>query len=288
MGVDALAKRLAVLLEDGSIQASRLSKRARSRLASLFDAGILRDVHAGAGYRVEVVSRSGLERWIERHFPHGLEGLQDGTSARAAGVANLRDSKRGGTVESTLVMLRGFGSARLPNGRGDALPAAELTTRFGVAALAVDEDSEWRLHGRVCTVENLEVFMHVEHLLDPLDIAVYTHGNLPGRVLDWLEASATSSTEFVHAGDYDPVGLAEFLRLHQRLGDRASLLVPEDLDALFERYGNKDILRRSRSELSTVRTSDHHQVQQVVDLIERYGCALEQEALLIDPDGGMS
>lgn len=41
-------------------------------------------------------------------------------------------------------------------------------------------------------------------------------------------------------------------------------------------------LRKSSTELRAVRPRDNGQVRRVVELIERYCCALEQEALLID------
>lgn len=281
LATDALAKRLGELLEQGSVPASRLSKRARQRLASLFDAGILAEEPAGAGRRVVVRSRAGLENWIERFYPHGLDGLGEALG-RTGGVANLRDSKRGGSVGTTLIHLRGFADARLVCD-GDTLPVAELTRRFGAASLLVDSGCRWQLDGRICTVENLEMFLRIEAVVADLDTAIFTHGRFSGEVIDWLARCASPLTTIIHAGDYDPVGLAEFLRLKEGVGERAQLFVPADLDERLHRYGNPELLRKSRKLLGELRRSEDAQVRRVVASMDEHGCALEQEALLI-PD----
>jgi hypothetical protein len=278
--IDALAKRLQQLLDDGSIPASSLSKRARKTLAGLFDAGILSEEPSGAGRRVVVRSPTGLKNWVATRYPHGLHGRDDVQGRRAAGVANLRDSKRGGGVGSALSHLRGFGDACLRRG-DETLPVAEMTRRFGAASLLVDADCDWKLDGRICAVENLEVFLCIEKIVDDLDLAIFTHGRFSQQVIDWLADYAAPTATILHAGDYDPVGLAEYLRLKATLGERVRLFIPPDFEDKLSRYGNRELLRKSRKLLATVRASDDPQVRRVVDLIDEHGRALEQEALLI-------
>ncbi len=280
MATDALAKRLRDLLDEGSVPASSLSKRARRRLAGLFDAGILAEEPAGAGRRVVVRSRVGLENWIDGVYPHGLDGRDDTDGSRASGVANLRDSKRGGPVGAALIHLRGFGEARL-RCDDESLPVAELTRRYGAASLLVDEQCQWQLDGRICTVENLEMFLRVEDVVDGVEVAIFTHGRFSQQVIDWLAKRSSPRATIIHAGDYDPVGLAEYLRLKDGLGERVELFVPPDLDERLHRYGNTELLRKSRRLLSELRRSEDAQVRRVVELMDEHGRALEQEALLI-------
>ena len=51
---------------------------------------------------------------------------------------------------------------------------------------------------------------------------------------------------------------------------------------MFGSYGNKDLLTRFRVDLRRMRVAQHPQVRQVMELIDEYGCGLEQEALLLE------
>lgn len=280
MFVDALAKLLHELLEQGSVPASHISGRARRELVELFQAQVLVERRAGAGRRVLVAGQRGLESWIAGRYPHGLKGRR-GLEGRARGVANLGDSKRGGSVDSALVHLRGFGEGRFFS-EGEVFPVAELTTSFGAASLLVDEGCRWEFEGRLCMVENLEAFLYVEELVPDVDVAIYTQGRLPQLVLDWLERSQSGRGRVIHFGDYDPVGLDEYLRLSAALGEGVELFLPDELREMFARYGNAELLQVSRKVLNRVRRSEDPQVRRVVELFDEYGRGLEQEALLID------
>lgn len=277
---DPLARRLKVLMQHGSLASSKLSKRARDKLSTLFDAGILVEEPAGAGHRVLVRSTQGLKNWIARRYPHGLDGHGATMSGRVEAVANHRDSKVSTGLDASLVHLRGFGNSELRRGE-EQFPVAELTKAFGAASLLVRQDCSWRLSGRLCTVENLEVFLRIEELLDDVDLAIYTGGRLSGLVISWLANCCGEDSLFLHVGDYDPVGLAEYLRLTKQLGGRVNLYLPDDLEERLIRYGNTQLLRQSRKLQAVLRRSDDPTVRTVVELIDRHGRCLEQEALLI-------
>jgi hypothetical protein len=88
----------------------------------------------------------------------------------------------------------------------------------------------------------------------------------------------------LHLPDYDPVGLSEFQRLHSILGPRVELYLAPDLDSRFERFSNRDLLKKLNSQamLAQLRRSELPCVRRVVELIDRHNAGLEQEALLID------
>jgi hypothetical protein len=116
-----------------------------------------------------------------------------------------------------------------------------------------------------------------------VDAVIYGYGRISGRVLDWIAHTAGSDFSLLHLPDYDPVGLSEFGRVHARLGERASLYLPPDLDARFGRFSNKDLLKKLNSQamLAQLRRSELPAIRQVIELIDRYNAGLEQEALLI-------
>jgi len=62
------------------------------------------------------------------------------------------------------------------------------------------------------------------------------------------------------------------------------LHLPENLNYLFTRYSKRKLLEKRKNQvlLTKMRKSDCSQIQEVVELIDKYNAGLEQEALLID------
>lgn len=277
---DGLARLLLRLLSEGSVPDSSLSGRSRSRLAGLLESGVLRRERSGAGFRVVVGSIEHLRRWIRDRYPTGL--LIDGAAGqgRAGAVAALRDSRRASVPSSCPVLLRGFGNAVLDSEEG-RFPVAELTDAYGVAALVVGADCGWRWEGRLAVVENSELFLSFEELGRPEGLAVYAAGRMHSALLGWLASPQMSDAVPVHFGDYDPVGLDEYLRLREACPGRVELYLPEDLERLFARYSKPGLLRGTEAVLRRLRGCGLPEVRRVVGLMDRHGAGLEQEALLL-------
>lgn len=282
MALDPLAERLSELLELGFVVRSRVTAPMRDRLAPLFHLGVLREERSGAGRHIRLHDRVALEQWIRTHYPSGLSGVSGDLGHRAESVANYRDSKRAGSLAVSLVHLRGFGNTELRR-RGAVLPLADMTRAYGVVGLAVDPRDAWQIAGTVAIVENLEFFMHVERLIPQADAALYSAGRVDGRVLQWL--AAQQDVRALHAGDYDPVGLDEYLKVRAAFGDRADLFVPDDFEELVVTYGQSELLTRSLAVYRRVRLHADERVKAVLDVLDRHGRGLEQEALLIAHGG---
>jgi hypothetical protein len=283
VAVEALADRLAGLLDQGFLPASRLAPRSRRTLQPLFDAGVLEEVRSGGGRRVVVRDRPALERFARSTYPAGLDGAPTAAlPARSAAVATVRDAKRARTTDAEPVLLRGFGDACLQRS-GELLEVAAWTRRAGLTAVRLDDGSPWGFAGTVAVVENLEVFLYLERLGLACDLALYAGGRLSGRALRWLASPPMGDCCFLHCGDYDPVGLDEYLRLAAACPGRTQLHLPEDLEALLATYGKAELLRASPGVLTRLRRSPDPTVSRVVALLDRYGAGLEQEILLAVP-----
>lgn len=279
MAVDALAGRLDLLLAEGSLVSSALSEPMRARLEPLFWTKALAETRAGAGKRVVLRDREAVERWIEVNYPSGLNGTDEVLPPRAEGVANYRDSKAGRPLVIRPVFMRGFGATTISRADGQ-LPLAELTATHDLAGVLVDPENPWCLDGVLALVENLELFVHVEEVVEDIDAALWTAGRLDQRVLDWI--ASMPSVQVLHVGDYDPVGLDEYMRVRAALPEgRANLFVPADLEERLVKYGKVDLLLRSIAVLERVRRDGPEEVQAVLAIIDKHGKALEQEGLLI-------
>jgi len=279
MPLDPLAARLEELLTNGSINASSLSPAMRKRIAALFDFNALGEEKAGGGRRVVVRDRAAVERWVSTNYPSGLHGTDAPLTARAEAVANFRDSKSGRKLGLLTLFMRGFGDALLTRASG-TLPLAALTRSHDLAGVLVDVSDPWAFTGTLALVENLELFMHVEHVVAGVDAALWTAGRFDHRALDWI--ATMPECRVLHVGDYDPVGLDEYLRVRGAFPvGRVSLHVPEDFEELLATYGRTDLLEKSVAVLERVRREAPEELAAVLAVMDRHGKALEQEALLI-------
>lgn len=284
MATDALAARLAELLEEGSVVGSSLSRPMRQVLEPLFWAGALREEKSGAGKRVVLADRRSVEQWVQGRYPSGLQPSDLMLPPRAAAVATLRNSKAGERLQARPVFMRGFGDAILQRA-GQALPVGELTAAHGLAGVLLEPSSPWSYVGTLVLVENLEVFLHIERVVPDVPLAVWTAGRLDQRVIDWL--ASMPAAQIVHAGDYDPVGLDEYLRVAAALPGRVRLHMPLDFEARLLRFGSGELLAKSSAVLERVRAEGDATTAAVLAVMDRHGRALEQEALLVPmPDLG--
>ena len=280
MPIDTLAQRLSLLLKDGHIPAGSLGRQHVRRMSPLFEAGILEYQRIGGGRRVVSNNLQALSAFVEKLYPGGLDGIDDTEALpRSKAVANFRDAKRALTSDVEPVLLRGFGNAVLRSGNNE-LPAAHLTSIAGVTAMSLNDAPFWSFNGCAAIIENQEMFMHIERLGLPCGIALYAGGRLSRRVLKWLGSSVMQNCRYIHCGDYDPVGLDEYLRLATECPDRVELYIPSNLEDHFIHHGKSDLIKNSSEILSRLRKNQDPAIKKVVDLIDRYGVGVEQEILL--------
>lgn len=281
MAVDALADKLLVLVTEGSLAASRLTGRDHARLQSLFETRVLTMERGGAGQKVVVQNQDALDAFVLRSYPSGLQGSNEAFPPRSRAIAELRDSKKARETGPLTLLLRGFNNCELRAGE-EVLTVAHWTKLAGVAALCLD-GREWGFTGVMAIVENLEVFWNFEKLETGAQLAVYAQGRLSGRILNWLASPAMAQARIIHCGDYDPVGLDEYLRLKAACPERAGLFLPPNLEDLLSRYGKRKLLEGSNATvLARLRKSQVQDVCRVVELMDRYGVGLEQEILLLE------
>lgn len=279
---DAFARLLKRILEDGQVPWSQVSARSEGKLRSLMDAGVVGKSRRGSGFVLEVNDAGVLRDFLKQQYPE-TEFLGE-ISPRALAVGSLRNAKRAVRTDREPVLLRAFQPTTCRNGdvSFDVLARSRET---GAVCLVLSEDSHWSLSARMAVVENLECFLHFEKMDVPVDVALYASGRLSGRVLQWLQLPAMRECTFSHCGDYDPVGLDEYLRLKTVAGKRAELYVPEDLRELVKTYGRPELLGDSASRLQRLRSAEDTDVRRVVNILDETGRGLEQEVLLLDDMG---
>lgn len=283
--LDAFAGLLAELTANGAVAASRVTNKARDRLTPLFSADVLVEVRAGAGRRIEVRDASTLEQFVVRHYPAGLicdAAPVEGLDRRTQALVRYRDSKALGGLDFEIVEYRLSGVSPLMIG---GFPIGRSSANGSLGAFVLydtrNADREIQFSGVVATVENPTVFIRYDWAAAGVDLAIATYGRMSRRLVDWLVSESMRGARVVHFGDYDPVGLSEFCRLNALLEGRCSLFVPDQIEHLFLKYSDRELLSRSAGLLPALQQSRHVDVQRMLRLMAEYGGALEHEALLI-------
>jgi hypothetical protein len=272
---------ITTLLESGVLQYSSCSKSILRELRPLLDAGIVVEERAGGGRRLAVLNSIALGEFVARRFPE-VE-LPQGTFGRVTALARYRDTKALPADTPEIVMLRAW-SDSLVYQDDKVVPAAGFTRQHGVFSFALGPHASYELRGACALVENPAVLLAFEPLrtVARVEGALYGAGRLSGRLIQWLCAQTSGDFRLVHFPDYDPVGLSEFERLRKSLGQRVALHIPSDLDKLFEKFGNRNLLDKVSNQalLPKLRASQSPEIDAVLNLIEYHNAGLEQECLL--------
>jgi len=283
MKLEAQAQtRLHDLMAKGALPASQCGKAFLRLLAPLIDTAVLTWKRSGAGRQLFVNDAGALSEFCDQRFPEAA--LPQDAEARIAGVGRFRDSKALPNTGIDIISMRVWRDEALLKGSQYA-GAAAATEAHGVFSFRLTKDNQYRLNGQCMLVENPAVFAAAERLPVSVDAVIYGYGRISRRVLEWIARTAGPNFSLLHLPDYDPVGLSEFERLHAGLGERVALHLPPDLDVRFERFSNKELLRKINSQtmLARLRRSELPAIRRVVELIDRHNAGLEQEALLIPP-----
>ena len=268
------------LLKEGSLPRCTCSSSFLRALRPLLDSAVVVEEKSGAGRRIAVRDAAAAHAFVAQRYPDAA--VFEGASSRIVGVAQYRDTKAHAADEATLVSVRAWQPDVLFRG-GRALDVAAATKEHGVFSFLLGTPTSYALRSACALVENPAVFNCVEKLNLPISLAIYGHGRVSNRLLDWLASMTAPDFLLHHFPDYDPVGLSEFGRLRARFGKRVHLHLPADLSTRFARFSNRKLLDKpsNRSLLANLRRSVVPEISQVVELIERHNACLEQEALLL-------
>jgi len=84
--------------------------------------------------------------------------------------------------------------------------------------------------------------------------------------------------KYIHFGDFDLAGIEIYLRTFNEIRERASLLIPTDIEKRILKHGNSKLFEKQQSKkrYSNMSVTDKR-VQYLVDLIYKYRMGYEQE-----------
>jgi len=103
---------------------------------------------------------------------------------------------------------------------------------------------------------------------------VYLSGNVSDRLIDALKTFDRLPESVMHFGDYDWEGLYIFQRLQKSMPP-ARLYIPEDIQSLFEHFGDRKLIEKQKPKASF--DMGNQECLPIIKLIEQSNAGLEQE-----------
>lgn len=264
---------------------SRVPVSCQNLLTRLCTCGAVQVVPGQQGKRLRVANAAAFGSVVQSSSPQGLDALKGCPTSRADAVMQFGNAKAVGVGRVQGVFVR----TTKPNvvirrtGTMDSIDVTALTRLAGGAALVLGDGIGWEFSGTVVTVENEEAFWRHDRVLPEADLAIYVRGKMSNRVLRWLASAEMASCQIVHWGDYDPIGVLEYVRLQRACCGRVQLHVPDALEDLVARYGKRRLVQAGRQThaLHVLRNvEDNATVARLVGVFDRQGKGLEQEILL--------
>ena len=231
---------------------------------------------------------------VEQHLsslnPAFADDLPDSLPNRAANIATYRNSKSSHHRHSSYYLLMRACGEQIQWVNGPTcLHLSEQTTQYGVAALEIEPSDSWHSEQPLWLVENQALFDCLDWMPQGAQASVHWYrGQLNNNLLEWL-AEQQRAPEVVLFPDYDGVGLHNFMRLHQRLGDHCSIWLMPNWEAKLEKYGSNEIWQNTQSdfnvagaylsEILSTHSPGDRSLQNLLTAIRTQGLALEQEAV---------
>lgn len=237
----------------------------------------------GRGTVLCINSVQAFQLFLDARLPRGLDVALATIPDRATAVLMLADAKaiRQGTGQGLFVRSNKEG-VELRSADGQvSIPVSELTVRAGGVGVQLSPTRVWHFSGHVVVVENAECFWEHERAVPEADLAVLANGNMSRRLLNWLASEAMMECRITHWGDYDPVGVCQYLRLADVCPGRVNSHAPPEVDEILPRLGKRDLITGQAQYFARLRRriSDEY-VARMVSLFDRHVRGLEQEVLL--------
>jgi hypothetical protein len=283
MTEQALRAALLKLQGKSPLPASQFTPAQRSALDRFArQTGAVNCLRQGRGDVYSVCNQAVFEAHVTQLSPQVEPSIADQLPLRAQHVAHARDSKaRRHQHGMYYPLLKAVGDAVSWHEveRGAELALSAATRDFGAASLSIQADDGWHTEQTLWLVENQALFDRTDWLPEGTHATLlYYGGQLDGRLLSWLGHRPRASQVILFA-DYDGVGLSNFARLREALGEACKFWLMPQWESKLARYGSvqlwRDTLRHFTAALAQLPPS----VRELTEQMQRLGMALEQEAV---------
>lgn len=233
-----------------------------SEFRMLLEAKIINKVHSGRGYYYEVSKQDKFEVFYTKKYPRDdIEVMTE-----VDNQLKYRDTKATALKKDRVIFIRGTQKITL---NGKELDLKHATQEFNIFS-AVFQTLQTK---KICFVENLQPFLEVEKILGDEYTYIHFYGRLPRKeVLSNIECD-----EYLHFGDYDFLGLNEFLKAKE-VFDNCEIYIPDNYDKLYNEFSRKREAKDTAYE--KVKNSTISEVVRIREQLSKHNRYLEQQVVI--------
>ena len=283
MTEQALRAALLKLQGKSTLPASQFTAAQRMALDQFArQTGAVNCLRQGRGDVYTVCNQAVFDAHVTQLSPQVEPSIAELLPLRAQHVAHARDSKaRRHQHGSYYPLLKAVGDtvSWREVKRGAELPLSAATRDFGAASLSIQSDDAWHSEQALWLVENQALFDRTDWLPEGTQATLlYYGGQLDGRLLSWLGHRPRASQVILFA-DYDGVGLSNFARLREALGDACDFWLMPQWESKLARYGSVQLWRDTLRHFTTAVAQLPPSVRELTEQMQHLGLALEQEAV---------
>jgi hypothetical protein len=275
----SIAEKLLILCKGEKIPASKIR---HSVINEMLDNGILKKQIQGRSKALIYCSEQQLVNvFLKNHYgisdlQNYIDILQDTEITRSNLITVSSDSKQKSvrTFKGFLVNCFSPISATL-NAKQIVLNPTEGTFQFvyDFENFAIPEDIT------IIGIENPENFRYIQKQkslfgnIKPLFVCRYPQ-NQSKDLLKWLQSIPNN---YLHFGDFDFAGIGIYLNEYKKhLGDKAQFFIPENIEYLFDNYGNRVLYDRQKMKFD-FQSIEEEKLKNLIALLHHYKKGLEQE-----------
>jgi hypothetical protein len=244
--------------------------------------GAVNCLRQGRGDVYSVCDQAVFDAHVTQLSPQVEPSIAEQLPLRAQHMAHARDSKaRRHQHGSYYPLLKAVGDtvSWREVERGAELALSAATREFGAASLSIQSDDAWHSERALWLVENQALFDRTDWLPEGTQASLlYYGGQLDGRLLSWLGHRPRASQVMLFA-DYDGVGLSNFARLREALGDACDFWLMPHWERKLARYGSVQLWRDTLRHFTTAVVQLPAPVCELTEQMQHLGMALEQEAV---------
>lgn len=251
------------LKRDGRV-ASKLPKIISSSddFQTLLGAKIIEKVPSGRGYYYSVSKVERFYDFYNERFPQGDIEVE----TEIDNQLKYRDTKATALKKERVVFIRSFDDVEVNSKRINLTQAMDDFNIFSTVLESLKAK-------KICFVENLHTFLEVEKLLGREYTYIHFYGRLARReILQKIECH-----EYLHFGDYDFVGLLEFIKASE-VFKNCKLYIPENYDELYRKFSRPR--EKKDTAFKEVKNSTIAEVVKIRKQLESSNRFLEQQVVL--------
>lgn len=233
-----------------------------SEFQILLSAKIIEKIPSGRGYYYQVSKENKFDAFYQSKFPRDDIDI----TTEIDNQLKYRDTKATLLKKDRIVFIRSFQNIIVNGKEIDLQKTMQDFNIFSTVFKSLKAK-------KICFVENLQPFLEVEKFLGKEYTYIHFYGRLPRKeVLQSIECE-----EYLHFGDYDFVGLREFLKAKE-VFKNCSMYIPDNYDVLYKEFS------RPREQNDTVykdvKNSTLSEVVRIREQLTRHNRFLEQQVVM--------